>query len=112
MALSYDTSKIWTTLLTNRSGYLAGLLVLDYSIKKHASKYQLVVMISGPVQYDVPFMETLQAAGIPVKIVEQLEPTPRDGKRIKGTWEKLAPWSFTEYKVRQTLPTLGREAWL
>lgn len=93
-----DTSKIWTTLLTNR-GYLAGLLVLDHTIKKHGSKYQLVVMLSGAAADDPEMRATLEAAGIPIKIVEQIEPAPQNGRVNKGTWEKLAPWSFTEYEV-------------
>lgn len=100
---STTTDKIWTTLLTNR-GYLAGLLVLDQSIKKHGSAYPLVVMISGPVTADQPFLDTLEAAGIPVKVVDKITPKPRPGVEVpKGTWEKLAPWSFTEYEVSLVL---------
>lgn len=95
---TYDTTSIWTTLLTNR-GYLAGLLVLDSTIKKHGSRYQLVVMLSGAAANDPELHATLEVAGIPVKIVEKIEPAPQNGKINKGTWEKLAPWNFTEYEV-------------
>lgn len=97
--VQYDTSKIWTTLLTNRA-YLGGLLVLDKTLKEHRSKYQLVVMVTRPASEDVDFMKTFEVAGIPTRIVDKIEPAPRDGKVNKGTWEKLAPWSFTEYEVR------------
>lgn len=97
-AAGVDTSKIWTTLLTNR-GYLAGLLVLDHTIKKHGSKYQLVVMLSGDAATDPEMHATLEAAGIPLRIVDKIEPAPQNGKINRGTWEKLAPWGFTEYEV-------------
>lgn len=99
-ATAIDTSKIWTTLLTNR-GYLAGLLVLDHTIKKHGSKYQLVVMLSGDAASDPEMHATLEAAGIPIRIVDKIEPAPQNGKVNRGTWEKLAPWNFTEYEVRR-----------
>lgn len=94
----YDTSKIWTTLLTNR-GYFGGLLVLDHSLRKHKSKYQLKVMVTRAVEADTEYMQAFVAAGIPTIVVDNIEPAPRDGKVNKGTWEKLAPWSFTEYDV-------------
>lgn len=106
-----DTSKIWTTLLTNR-GYLAGLLVLDHTIKKHGSKYQLVVMLSGDAANDPEMHATLQAAGVPFRLVDKIEPAPQNGKINRGTWEKLAPWSFTEYEVSYPARSIGSFIWL
>ena len=97
-AATYAPTKIWSTLLTNR-GYLAGVLVLDYTLKKHHSQYQLVLVIAGPVVEDQGFRDVLRAAKIPVKIVEPIEPANRHGKVAKGPWEKLAAFNFTEYDV-------------
>lgn len=94
----YDPTKIWTTLLTNR-GYFGGLLVLNHSLRRHKSKYRLVVMVTRAVEEDTEYMEAFAAAGIPTIVVDKIEPAPRDGKINKGTWEKLAPWSFTQYEV-------------
>ncbi|XXG97809.1 hypothetical protein Hte_004122 [Hypoxylon texense] len=93
----YDPTKIWTTLLTNR-GYFGGLLVLNHSLRRHKSKYRLVVMVTRAVEEDTEYMEAFAAAGIPTIVVDKIEPAPRDGKVNKGTWEKLAPWSFTQYE--------------
>ncbi|KAI3319076.1 glycosyltransferase family 8 protein [Xylariaceae sp. AK1471] len=93
----YDPTKIWTTLLTNRA-YFGGLLVLDHSLRKSNSRYQLKVMVTRDVEKDEEYMGAFAAAGIPTIVVDKIEPAPRDGKVNRGTWEKLAPWSFTEYE--------------
>ena len=93
---SIDPTKIWTTLLSGGRGYLPGLLVLDDSIKKHRSKYALVVMVTEDLANDDGFMAVLKEAGIPSR---RVDPIMINGVRIKGTWEKLAPWGFTEYDV-------------
>ncbi|KAI0884611.1 glycosyltransferase family 8 protein [Annulohypoxylon maeteangense] len=93
----YDPTKIWTTLLTNRA-YFGGLLVLHHSLRRHRSKYRLHVMVTRAVEEDTEYMEAFAAAGIPTIVVDKIEPAPRDGKINKGTWEKLAPWSFTQYE--------------
>lgn len=90
-----DSTKIWTTLLSNRA-YLPGLLVLDDSIKRHRSRYQLVVMVTEEVERDGDFMEVFEKAGIPTR---RVDPVLVNGVRPKGTWEKLLPWNFTEYEV-------------
>lgn len=96
----YDPTKIWTTLLTNRA-YFGGLLVLDHSLRKSGSRYQLKVMVTRDVERDEEYMRAFVAAGIPTIVVDKIEPAPRDGKVNRGTWEKLAPWSFTDYEVRR-----------
>lgn len=97
-AEGYDPTKIWTTLLTNRA-YFGGLLVLHHSLRKHKSKYRLKVMVTRDVEKDTEYMRTFEVAGIPTIVVDKIEPAPRDGKVNRGTWEKLAPWGFTEYEV-------------
>ena len=92
-------SKVWTTLLTNR-GYFGGLLVLNHTLKKHGSKYPLVVMVTEAVDQDEDFKAAFEAAQIPIIVVEKIEPAPRDGKVNRGTWEKLKPWGLTQFEVR------------
>lgn len=99
---STDTSgatKVWTTLLTNRA-YFCGLLVLNHSLKKQGTKYPLVVMVTRQVEEDKDYMEAFKSAGIATIVVDKVEPKPRDGKVNRGTWEKLKPWSLTQYEVR------------
>ncbi len=108
----YDPTRIWTTLLTNRA-YFAGLLVLHHSLRRHRSRYRLRVMVTRDVERDAEYMRAFAAAGIPVVVVGPLEPAPRgggdgdgdgdgDGAKVnRGTWEKLAPWGFTEYEVSE-----------
>lgn len=98
MGSEYDPTKIWSTLLTNRA-YFGGALVLNHTLKKVGSKYQLKIMVTREVEADTEYMEAFAAAGIPTIVVDKIEPAPRDGKVNKGTWEKLAPWGMTEYKV-------------
>lgn len=99
MGAEYDSRKIWSTLLTNR-GYFGGALVLNHTLRKTGSKYQLKIMVTREVEADTEFMEAFAAAGIPTIVVDKIEPAPRDGKVNKGTWEKLAPWGMTGYEVR------------
>jgi len=99
MGSTYDPTKIWSTLLTNR-GYFGGALVLNHTLRKVGSKYQLKIMVTREVEADQEFMDAFAAAGIPTIVVDKIEPAPRDGKVNKGTWEKLAPWGMTEYEVR------------
>ena len=98
--------KAWTTLLTNRA-YFCGLLVLNHSLKKQGTKYPLVVMVTRQVEEDKDYMEAFKVAGIATVVVDKVEPEPRDGKVNKGTWEKLRPWSLTQYEVSHDafLPT-------
>lgn len=97
MTVTYDPTKIWSTLLTNR-GYFGGALVLNHTLRKTGSKYQLKIMVTREVEADTEYMEAFAAAGIPTIVVDKIEPAPRDGKINKGTWEKLAPWGMTEYE--------------
>ena len=86
---------VWTTLITN-TDYLSGLLTLDYSLKKHGSKYPLVAL------YTDTFPEeghaALAARGIPKQRTEYL--LPKEGKdysadpRFYDCWSKLTPFSL------------------
>ncbi|KAI0484465.1 nucleotide-diphospho-sugar transferase [Xylariaceae sp. FL0804] len=93
----YDPTAIWTTLLTNRA-YFGGLLVLHHSLRRVGSRYALKVIVTRDVEADTEFMRAFEVAGIPTIVVDGIEPKPRDGKPIRGTWEKLAAFGFTEYE--------------
>lgn len=97
MAIDYPTNMIWSTLVTKRA-YLGGALVLNHSLKKVGSRYQLKIMVTREAQADKEFMAVLAAAGIPTIFIEPIEPA-RQGKVNKAFWQKLAPWAMTEYEV-------------
>lgn len=89
---------MWTTLITNTK-YLSGLLTLDYSLKKHDSKYPLVALYTETFPADGH--AALEARGIPKQRVEYL--LPKEGKnydndpRFYDCWSKLTPFSLVEY---------------
>ena len=98
MTVDYPTNMIWSTLVTKRA-YFGGALVLNHTLKKVGSKYQLKIMVTREAEADKEFMAAFAAAGIPTILIENIEPT-RKGKVNKAFWQKLAPWAMTEYEVR------------
>ncbi|KAK1780271.1 nucleotide-diphospho-sugar transferase [Copromyces sp. CBS 386.78] len=96
MVVDYPTNKIWTTLVTKRA-YLAGALVLNHTLKKVGSRYQLKIMVTREADADNELMAAFAAAGIPTILIRDIEPT-RKGKVNKAFWQKLAPWAMTEYE--------------
>lgn len=97
MTVDYPTNKIWTTLVTKRA-YFGGALVLNHTLKKVGSRYQLKIMVTREAEADKDFMAAFAAAGIPTILIDNIEPT-RKGKVNKAFWQKLAPWAMTEYEV-------------
>ncbi|KLU88902.1 glycosyl transferase [Magnaporthiopsis poae ATCC 64411] len=94
-----NSSKVWTTLITNLD-YLPGLLTLEYSLRKHNSAYPLVAL------YTDTFPESgraaLAARGIAAQRIEYLLPTrsSRDysqDPRFYDCWSKLTPFSLAQY---------------
>jgi hypothetical protein len=89
---------VWTTLITNTK-YLEGLLTLDYSLKKHGSKYPLVALYTDA--FPPEGHAVLEARGIPKRRTEYL--LPKKGKdysadpRFYDCWSKLTPFSLVEY---------------
>lgn len=89
---------VWTTLITNTK-YLEGLLTLDYSLKKHGSKYPLVALYTGA--FPPEGHAVLEARGIPKRRTEYL--LPKKGKdysadpRFYDCWSKLTPFGLVEY---------------
>lgn len=94
-----DSSKVWTTLITNTK-YLSGLLTLDHTLKLHGSKYPLVALYtdSFPAEGHV----ALDARKIPKKRIPYLLPKVRkdfaNDSRFYDCWSKLTPFSLVEYE--------------
>jgi len=94
-----ESTKVWTTLITNTK-YLSGLLTLDYSLKKHGSKYPLVALYTE--KFPADGHAALEARGIPKQRVEYL--SPKEGKnydndpRFYECWSKLTPFGLVEYE--------------
>lgn len=90
--------KVWTTLITNTK-YLSGLLTLEYSLRKHNSKYPLVALYTET--FPPEGHEALKQRGITSKEIPYLLPSvPKqyaNDPRFYDCWSKLAPYSLTEY---------------
>ncbi|KAJ9660095.1 hypothetical protein H2198_002792 [Neophaeococcomyces mojaviensis] len=93
-----EPKKVWTTLITNTK-YLSGLITLDYSLKKHGTKYPLIALYTADFPEDG--QTALKARGIPMKKIEYLLPSvPKEyanDPRFYDCWSKLAPFSLVEY---------------
>ncbi|KAL7272778.1 hypothetical protein RUND412_004400 [Rhizina undulata] len=94
-----DSSKVWTSLITNTK-YLAGLLTLDYSLKRAGSKYPLVALYTDT--FPAEGHAALDARGIPKKRIEYLLPAAHkdygEDVRFYDCWSKLQPFSLYEYE--------------
>ncbi|KAJ9156234.1 Nucleotide-diphospho-sugar transferase [Pleurostoma richardsiae] len=93
-----DSSKVWTTLITN-TAYLPGLLTLDFSLKKTGSAYPLVALYTDT--FPASGLAALAARGVPAQRIEYLLPTAsRDysaDPRFYDCWSKLTPFSLAQY---------------
>jgi lipopolysaccharide biosynthesis glycosyltransferase len=89
---------VWTSLITN-TAYLSGLLTLDYSLKKHGSKYPLVALYTDT--FPPEGHAALEARGIPKQHVKYLLPKLSkdfsNDPRFYDCWSKLTPFSLIEY---------------
>ncbi|KAF2140499.1 glycosyltransferase family 8 protein [Aplosporella prunicola CBS 121167] len=94
-----DSAKVWTTLITN-TDYLPGLLALDYSLKRAASKYPLIALYTDA--FPEAGHRALDARGIPKKHIPYLLPNSHkdytNDPRFYDCWSKLAPFSLVEYE--------------
>ncbi|KAF4554827.1 Hypothetical protein D9617_3g018960 [Elsinoe fawcettii] len=93
-----DSDKVWTSLITNLD-YLTGLLTLDYTLKKHHSKYPLVALYTDT--FPQSGLDALRRRNIPVKKIPYLLPSVSkdysNDPRFYDCWSKLVPFSLTEY---------------
>ena len=89
---------MWTTLITNTQ-YLSGLLTLDYSLKKHGSKYPLVALYTDT--FPDEGHKALNIRNISKKHVKYLLPSIEkdfsNDPRFYDCWSKLTPFSLVEY---------------
>ncbi|KAL8809377.1 MAG: hypothetical protein Q9200_003465 [Gallowayella weberi] len=92
------SSKVWTTLITN-TDYLSGLLTLDYSLKKHGSRYPLVALYTDT--FPEEGHKALDIRQIAKQGVEYMLPTVQkdftNDPRFYDCWSKLVPFSLTQY---------------
>lgn len=95
-ALTLD--RVWTTLITNTK-YLSGLLTLDYSLKKHGSKYPLIALYTDT--FPENGHKALDIRNIPKKRVKYLLPSIHkdyiNDTRFYDCWSKLTPFSLVEF---------------
>ncbi|KAL2758011.1 glycosyltransferase family 8 protein [Sodiomyces alcalophilus JCM 7366] len=95
---SSSTPKIYTVLITNEA-YLPGLFTLEYSLRKHGSRYPLVALYTDTVPASAH--QAIDRRGIPKQRIEYLLPTKgRDysnDPRFYDCWSKLTPFSLTQY---------------
>lgn len=89
---------MWTSLITN-TAYLTGLLTLDYSLKKHGTKYPLIALYTDT--FPPEGHKALEARDIPKRRVKYLLPSVSkdfsNDPRFYDCWSKLTPFSLTEY---------------
>jgi hypothetical protein len=93
-----NVSAVWTTLITN-TAYLTGLLTLDYSLKKHGTKYPLIALYTDT--FPEEGHKALDERGIPKQHVKYLLPKVQkdftQDPRFYDCWSKLTPFSLEEY---------------
>ena len=112
-SLSY---QIFHQIHTNhqQSSYLPGCLVLHSSLRRHGSKYPLVVLVctlskdtENPDPLPAKAREVLKAQGLTLREIAWLEPVNGryDGpdSRFVDTWTKLRFAELVEYEVRMLL---------
>lgn len=93
-------STVWTTLLTGMK-YFSGVLTLDHALRKHNSKYPLVVLYLDHVPEEG--LEALDRRGIARQRVDYLSPAVHKdfgkNERFNGTHAALFVVRFLETNV-------------
>ncbi|EDU43048.1 glycosyl transferase family protein [Pyrenophora tritici-repentis] len=93
-----QSKRVWTTLITN-TAYLTGLLTLDYSLKKHGTKYPFIALYTD--SFPAEGHKALDERGIPKQHVKYLLPVASkdfsNDPRFYDCWSKLTPFSLEEY---------------
>ena len=94
--------RAWVTLLT-RPSYLPGVITLAYSLRKHASAYPLVVLVTPSLSASSLHALELEAHNNPDLTVHPAEPLLPSGPvtliaaRFEDTWTKLRAFELTTY---------------
>ena len=95
----YLIQSVWTTLITN-TAYLSGLLTLDYSLKKHGTKYPLIALYTEA--FPPEGHKALDIRKIPKKKIKYLLPSMHkdftNDPRFYDCWSKLTPFSLEKYQ--------------
>jgi inositol 3-alpha-galactosyltransferase len=92
--------RAWVTLLT-RTSYLAGAIVLAYTLHKHESKHPLIILITP--DFPSNLLPTLQReaslTNAQIRLIEHLRPREKFDlidSRFDDTWTKLMVFSLVE----------------
>lgn len=94
--------RAWVTLLT-RASYLPGVITLAYTLRKHASAYPLVVLITPSLPERSLRALELESQHNPLVVVHPVEPLLPSGPvtliaaRFEDTWTKLRAFELTTY---------------
>ncbi|KAL8823166.1 MAG: hypothetical protein Q9191_006116 [Dirinaria sp. TL-2023a] len=94
--------RAWVTLLT-RPSYLPGVITLAFSLRKHATAYQLIVLITPSLPESCLHALELEAHSNPDLTVHPVEPLLPSGPvtliaaRFEDTWTKLRAFELTTY---------------
>ena len=94
--------RAWVTLLT-RPSYLPGVITLAYSLRKHATAYPLVVLVTPSLSESCLHALEIEAHSNPDLTVHPVEPLLPSGPvtliaaRFEDTWTKLRAFELTTY---------------
>ncbi|POY73621.1 hypothetical protein BMF94_3155 [Rhodotorula taiwanensis] len=90
--------KAYVTLLTNER-YLAGLLLLDHTMKVVGTRHPLVVLTTA--SFPERHLNLLKTLGIECRVVGLLEPKGEVkliAERFRDTWSKLQAFALEDYE--------------
>lgn len=96
--------EAWVTLLT-RSSYLPGVLTLAYTLRKHGTRYPLIVVVTPSLPAPSLRALELEASHNPLLLVHPTnpllppsnQPTTLITARFEDTWTKLRVFELTTY---------------
>ena len=97
-----SSGRVWVTLLT-RSSYLPGVITLAYSLRKHLTKYPLVVLVTPSLPQPSRRALELEAKTNDLLIVREVQPLVPQGSvtliaaRFEDTWTKLRAFALIDY---------------
>lgn len=94
--------RAWVTLLT-RPSYLPGVITLAYSLRKYATAYPLVVLVTPSLSESCLHALELESHSNPRLTVHPVDPLLPSGSvtliaaRFEDTWTKLRAFELTSY---------------
>ena len=99
-----DKDRAWVTLLT-RSSYLPGVITLAYSLRKHFTRYPLIVLITPSLPRLSKRALELEQERNNLLIVREVQPLLPPGPvtliaaRFEDTWTKLRAFELIDYRT-------------